>query len=213
MAAAADELSHKRQASIMLATDIINRDSNAMTGDKRRHAIAKLAGDLLLSGELQESAAVNADLITIGTTTNADLIRGVAKRLHPSARQRFVERSYVDGHGQLLVSEQKRLRREVAEARQTDMKRQFAKQRAVVDRGASVLASHQKNRGMHTPDKMPARTRTTRKPAAKMWVTPSGRVTTMAAHRKRSAAARSAVAWAAWWVAPAPTCRGGAAPS
>jgi hypothetical protein len=176
----ADTLAQKRLDAQALAADIVDRGT-PLTPGIRRHQIDKLASDLLLSGAMQDTSA-----------TDRRRFHRLETTLRPSARQRFVEGKYADAAGDLLQSEQRRIERDLDDNVQADQRAAFAKQRAILSRGSSALATRQKSRAMNTRTPMPVR-RSTRKPAAssKMWVTPSGRVTTLAAHRRRSAAARS----------------------
>jgi hypothetical protein len=123
--------------------------------------------------------------------TDRRRFRRLETNLRPTARQRFVEAKFADAAGALLPSEQRRIERDLADNAQADKRVAFEKQRAVLSRGSRAPATRQQSRAMNTrAPKMPVR-RSTRKPAAsKVWVTPTGRVTTMAAHRQRSAAAR-----------------------
>jgi hypothetical protein len=172
-------IAQKRLDAQALATNIVDQGT-ALTPGTRRHAIDKLAHDLLLSGAMQDTA-----------DTNRRRYRRLEAAVRPTARQRFVEATYADAAGDLLPAAQKRIERDLADNAQADSHAAFAKQRAALSRGANALATRKQSRAMNTTPKMPVR-RTTRKPAPKkMWVTPTGRVTTMAAHRKRSAAARS----------------------
>jgi hypothetical protein len=175
----ADTIAQKRADAQTLAAEIVDRGT-PLTPGIRRHQIDKLTSDLLLSGAMQEVS-----------DTDRRRFRRLEANLRPTARQRFVEGKYADAAGALLPSEQRRIERDLAESAQADNRASFAKQRAVLSRGSSALAMRQQSRAKNTrAPKMPVR-RSTRKPAAKMWVTPGGLVTTMAAHRKRSAAARS----------------------
>jgi hypothetical protein len=161
------------------------------TSDKRRHVRDKIMGEILLEDALRRSAKTTGVQVQGTAAETQRMIAGLEASVRPSARQRFVEASYVDSAGALLPREEKRLKRELEAAQRADARQQFEKQRAILTRGSRALATRQKSSAKNTRTPMPVR-RSTRKPAAKkMWVTPTGRVTTMAAHRKRSAAARS----------------------
>jgi hypothetical protein len=178
-------LAHKRDEAQATATAALLTTAYPSLGT-RRHAIAKLAGDLLISGLVQDMDA--------GTRRRFNRLEQGAR---PTAAQRFVEAESVDRAGVLLPAIQQRLKREIAAGTRAEERTQvadrldaFERQRAILSRGSRALATRQQSRPKNTRTTMPVR-RSTRKPAAKMWVTPTGRVTTMAAHRKRSAASRA----------------------
>jgi hypothetical protein len=187
MAARAGALAQKRADAWLLAEATLVGQTYPTPGT-RRHAIDKLAQDMLISGLLAEE-----------TDNSRRRFHRLETNLRPTAAQRFVEATSVDATGALLPAVQQRLTRELAAASRAEERAQiadrlgaFERQRVVLARGSRALATRQQSRAKNSrAPKMPVR-RTTRKPAPKMWVTPTGRVTTMAAHRKRSAASRSA---------------------
>jgi hypothetical protein len=192
MASRAETLAHRHAKRTADAEDAIDADAtlDVGTSDKRRHMRDKLMGEILLEDALRRTNRASGVQVQASAEETRRMIAGLEASVRPSARQRFVDAAYVDAAGNLLPREKKRLERELEAAQRAEERRLFEKQRAVLTRGSSALATRQQSRAKHTRTPMPVR-RSTRKPAPKKWVTPSGRVTTMAAHRKRSAAARS----------------------
>jgi hypothetical protein len=203
MASRADTLDQRRQkrfddAAAMLAD---STTIDLSTPDKIRHARERLIVEMQieLAGELGGKRA-GRRAVTAAQLSGEETRRSIAALatdVRPTARQRFVDATFVDAAGDLLPSVKQRLTRELAagtraeeRAQVADSRAAFERQRGVLARGTARLATRQQSRAMNTRTPMPVR-RTTRKPAAKMWVTPTGRVTTMAAHRKRSAASRA----------------------
>jgi hypothetical protein len=199
MASRAETLARRRAERTAEAEDAIDADGtlDVGTSDKRRHVRDKLMGEILLEDALRRAGKATGVQVQGSAVDTRRLIAGVQASVRPSARQRFVDATFVDAAGDLLPAAKKRLERDLAadtraeeRAQIAERRRLFKQQRALLSRGSSALATRQKSRAMNTrAPKMPVR-RSTRKPASKMWV-PTGRVTTMAAHRKRSAAARS----------------------
>jgi hypothetical protein len=192
MASRAETYARRRAERMAEAEAAIDADTNLDVGssDKRRHLRDKFMGEIMLEDALRRAGKTARVQIQSAAADTGRLIAGLEATVRPSARQRFVEASYVDAAGNLLPREKKRLERELETAQRADARLLFEKQRAILSRGSSALATRHKSRAKNTRTPMPVR-RSTRKPASKMWVTPTGRVTTMAAHRKRSAAARS----------------------
>jgi hypothetical protein len=193
MASRAEALAHRRAKRSADADEAIDADGtlDVGTSDKRRHMRDKLMGEIMLEDALRRTAKATGVQVHGTAEETRRMIAGLEASVRPSARQRFVEAAYVDATGELLPREKKRLERELEAAKRAEERRLFEKERTVLSRGSSALATRQQSRAKHTSTpKMPVR-RSTRKTTPMKWVTPSGRVTTMAAHRKRSAAARS----------------------
>jgi hypothetical protein len=105
-----------------------------------------------------------------------------------SARSRALEAGYENPDGSLRESTKRQIARQLEAGTRQELQQQFAAARGRIA-GRRAASTRRKTARLHTPAAMPARTRTrTRSP--KMHVTPGGVRTSLALHRKRSAAAR-----------------------